>query len=109
MLSRSSLLRGFATTLLLVTPTLTSAQEPKELLSPVRIHAGGKPLDVERYGHAAPFVGDFDGDGKLDLLVGQFHDGRLRIYRNVGTNQKPKFDSFTWFEAGGKIASVPVG
>ena len=93
---------------LLLAPKV-QVEQPRGLLPPVKIQAAGKPIDVERSGHAAPFVGDFDGDGKLDLLVGQFHDGRLRIYRNVGTNKEPKFDSFTWFEAGGKIASVPVG
>src|SRR5262245_47374550 len=108
--------RTFSVVLVLLPAVgLTSSQQAKEspiskeLLPPVKIHAGGQPIDVERSGHAAPFVGDFDGDGKLDLLVGQFHEGKLRIYRNVGTNQKPKFDGFTWFEAGGKIASVPVG
>jgi hypothetical protein len=75
----------------------------------VPVLAGGKPLDVEREGHSAPFVGDLDGDGKLHLLVGQYHEGRLRIYRNTGSNAQPKFESYTWFEAGGKIASVPVG
>jgi hypothetical protein len=93
----------------LLLPAAAVAQAPAGFLRPVKIHAGGKPIDVQRSGHAAPFVGDFDGDGKLDLLVGQYHDGRLRIYRNVGTNREPKFDSYTWFEAGGKIASVPVG
>ncbi len=82
---------------------------PGELLPPVQIQAGGKALDVQRSGHAAPFVGDFYEDGGLCLLVGQYHDGRLRIYRNTGTRAKPRFDSYTWFEAGGQIASVPVG
>jgi hypothetical protein len=72
-----------------------------------QLQAGGKPLHVN--GDAGPFACDWDGDGKLDLLVGQYHDGRLRIYRNTGTNAQPKFESYTWFEAGGTIARVPVG
>jgi hypothetical protein len=93
--------------LLLAAPAF--AGEPSELLPPAQVQAGGRPLDIEREGHAAPFVGDFYGDGGLCLLVGQFNDGRLRVYRNVGTRAKPRFDSYTWFEAGGKVASVPVG
>jgi hypothetical protein len=85
------------------------AGEPSELLPPMPIQVGDRPLDVQRDGHAAPFVGDLDGDGKLHLLVGQLHEGRLRIYRNQGSNAQPRFDTYTWFEAGGKIASVPVG
>jgi hypothetical protein len=80
-----------------------------ELQPPVPIQAAGKPLDVERDGHSAPFVGDFDGDGVRDLLVGQYHEGQLRIYRNLGSNTKPRFESYSWFEAGGKPGSVPVG
>jgi hypothetical protein len=85
------------------------AGEPNELLPPVQAQAGGRALDVQREGHAAPFVGDFYEDGGLCLLVGQFNDGRLRVYRNVGTRASPRFDSYTWFEAGGKVANVPVG
>src|SRR5262245_21702808 len=85
------------------------AEENGDLLPPVQIQAGGKALDIEREGHSAPFVGDFYEDSGLCLLVGQFDSGRLRIYRNTGTQAKPRFDSYTWFEAGGKIASVPVG
>jgi hypothetical protein len=88
---------------------LARAGGPSELLPPVHVQASGRPLDVQRSGHAAPFVGDFFEDGTLALLVGQYHDGRLRIYRNTGTRAQPKFDSYVWFQAGGKIASVPVG
>jgi hypothetical protein len=97
------------TLILFLLTTLALADEASDLLPPVQIRAGGQPLDIQREGHAAPFVGDFYEDGGLCLLVGQFSDGRLRIYRNTGTLTKPRFDSYTWFEAGGKIASVPVG
>ena len=91
---------------------LGTTQAPKDhtgLEKPAKILAGKQPLDVQRSGHAAPFVGDFDGDGLPDLLVGQFADGKLRIYRNVGTRQQPRFDGFEWFKAGGDFARVPVG
>jgi hypothetical protein len=99
----------FLTLSLLVIAVPVLGADSGELLPPVPIMVGERPLDVEREGHAAPFVGDFDGDGVMDLLVGQFDGGRLRIYRNKGSNSQPKFDSYTWFEAGDKIASVPVG
>lgn len=80
-----------------------------ELLPPVQVQAGTRALDVEHEGHSAPFIGDFFEDGDVALLVGQYYEGRLRIYRNTGSRAKPRFDSYTWLEAGGKIASVPVG
>jgi hypothetical protein len=80
-----------------------------DLLPPIQIQVGGKPLDVERDGHSAPFVGDIDGTGVPALLVGQYHEGRLRIYKNSGTRNKPQFSSYTWFEASGKPGRVPEG
>jgi hypothetical protein len=87
-------------------PTLPLAGD---LAIPIQIQAGGRPLDVEREGHSAPEVGDFDADGVRDLLVGQYHEGRLRIYRNVGTNAEPKFEAHEWFMAGGQTGRVPEG
>ncbi len=99
------------------------------LSKPVRLEANGKPIDVT-VGHAAPFVRDVDGDGVRDLLVGEFGKGnfegarlpaatlkkwgrsfakgKLRIYRNVGTNAAPKFEGFEYLRAGGKVASIPT-
>jgi hypothetical protein len=45
-----------------------------DLAPPVRIMAGKRPVESDS-GFASPFVGDFDGDGKRDLLVGQFRQG----------------------------------
>ncbi len=80
-----------------------------DLAPPVHVLVAGRPLDVERSGHAAPCFGDLDGIGKLALLVGQFDGGRLRIYRNTGSPRIPKFESYTYFSAGGQHASVPYG
>ena len=74
----------------------------------IKLEAAGKPIDVE-IGHAAPYFVDFDGDGVKDLLVGQFGSGKLRIYKNVGSNSQPKFDKFTFFQADGADATVPSG
>lgn len=83
----------------------TSAGELKE---PVRLEAAGKPIDTE-VGHAAPFVGDFDGDGVNDLLVGQFGDGLLWIYRNEGTNEEPQLAAGVTFKDGAEDGRVPTG
>jgi len=80
----------------------------QDLEMPVQLQAAGKPIDTD-VGHAAPYVVDFDRDGKRDLLVGQFGDGKLRIYRNTGTNEKPAFGEVEWFKAGGDVAKVPAG
>ena len=55
---------------------------------PQKILAGGKPVDV--YGMPSPNLADFDGDGDLDLLCGEFLD-KFTYFQNVGTRQKPVF------------------
>ena len=92
-----------ATTAVASTTTATDG-----LSRPFRVEADGKPIDVD-IGHAAPLVADFDGDGHFDLLVGQFGDGKLRIYRNLGDNKNPKFGGFAYFKAGGSEGKVPAG
>lgn len=75
---------------------------------PFRVKAQDGWVDTD-VGHAAPYLYDIDGDGKRDLLVGQFGDGKMRIYRNVGTDVAPDFAPHAWFEAGGRVATTPAG
>lgn len=53
-----------------------------------RIMAGGGFLDV--YGLPSPNMDDFDGDGDLDLICGEFLDG-LTWFENTGSREKPVF------------------
>lgn len=89
--------------------TAESSALSTELAAPVRLEAAGKPIDTERIGHAAPFVCDFDGDGLKDLLVGQFSDGLLWIYRNEGTNSEPNLAAGVKFKEGKEDGRVPSG
>ncbi|RFC48489.1 MAG: putative neuraminidase (sialidase) [Verrucomicrobia bacterium] len=55
---------------------------------PVQINAGGSPVDV--FGWPSPNFGDFDGDGDLDLLCGEFLDG-FTYFENTGTRREPVY------------------
>ncbi len=54
----------------------------------VRLQAGGK--DIDPFGMPSPSWGDFDGDGDLDLLCGEFRDS-FTYYENTGTRTKPVY------------------
>ena len=58
---------------------------PTEFHPPVRLKADGVPVHVEEPGWACPCWADMDGDGKKDLLVGQFNGGKkFSVYKNLG-------------------------
>ncbi len=75
---------------------------------PVRLSAADGIIDSgASWGHSSPWVADIDGDGVKDLVVGDF-SGLVRVHRNLGTNQKPRYARAVNLQAGGQDAKVPI-
>ncbi len=66
----------------------TGTAEKPAYDKPVKVNAGDKPL--ETFGWPSPNFADFDGDGDLDLLCGEFLDG-FTYFENTGTRTAPKY------------------
>jgi predicted neuraminidase len=66
----------------------TGNNEQPAYEKPVKVQAGGKPVDT--YGLPSPNFADFDKDGDLDLLCGEFLDG-FTYFENEGTRREPRY------------------
>ena len=96
-----------------------AAGDAADLAPPFAVSVGGVPIDRANDTNSAndnryPWVGDFDGDGKLDLLVGQggrgdVKGGHLRIYRNQGGKAEPRLAEPIWFHDKVPTGTTPLG
>lgn len=89
-------------------PERPKVGKDRELAAPVALKGGDELIAVESPGYACPTMADVDGDGKVDLVVGQFAGGKMMYFRNVAeTGQSPKFEAKQWLTSGDERAQVP--
>lgn len=73
--------------------------------APRKLMAEDAPIDV--YGMPSPNLADFDGDGDLDLLCGEFLDG-FTYFENVGSRSEPQFAAGRRLARGGKPITMDL-
>ncbi len=63
------------------------------------------PLNV--YGRPSPNFADFDGDGDLDIICGEFID-KMTYFENIGTRREPLYSVGRYLTDGGAIITMDL-
>lgn len=71
----------------------------------VKIEADGEPIDG--FGCPSPNFIDWDNDGDLDLITGEFLD-RISYYENTGSRTNPKYTSRGFFSIDGETIHLEL-
>ncbi|MEW4453001.1 sulfatase-like hydrolase/transferase [Bremerella sp. JC817] len=66
----------------------TGTNEDPTYDTPEKLMTGNQPIEL--FGMPSPNLADFDNDGDLDLLCGEFLDG-FTYFENQGNRKQPKF------------------
>jgi hypothetical protein len=64
-----------------------------------QVAADGKPIDV--FGTPSPNFEDYDKDGDLDLICGEWLD-KFTYFENIGTRKEPKYAAGRFLSRGGQ-------
>ena len=98
-----------------------AAGDATDLAPPVAVSVGGVLIESahedkfdRRDDSSFPWVGDIDGDGKLDLLIGQGahaqeYGGHLRIYKKLDGKAEPRLAEPIWVHDHVSTGLTPYG
>lgn len=79
------------------------SNEKPRYAEPQLVQADGKA--VETYAMPTPNFADFDNDGDLDLICGEFLD-RLTYFQNIGTRTAPRYAGARFLSHQGRILAL---
>jgi hypothetical protein len=94
-------LQGLAVGATLLLSSLAGAEAP-ELQAGIQLSQAG-------YYHSAPEVADWNGDGKKDLVIGEFYNADVRVFPNTGTDAAPAFLGSSLVKASGTNIQLNYG
>lgn len=81
---------------------------------PVQINCAGEPI-TQIFGHLNPWMGDWNADGKPDLILGCFvgsaggQSANVALYENESDTDIPVFNTFEWMQGGGEYIHMCAG
>lgn len=77
------------------------------LAAPVALTAGGAPISVEW--DSAVCVADWNADGKKDVLVGQYMNGKVWLFLNQGSDASPALAAGAFVRSKGADITTSYG
>lgn len=80
---------------------------PPIFRSGVVLQNENEELPGDTSGYTAPCIGDWDGDGDNDLLIGTFQDGPIYFFENVADEGEPVLQLTGALQADGEQINAP--
>jgi hypothetical protein len=89
-------------------PEVIRLSRPHDVGEPVALLSDGRPIELP-YRSLFPFVGDLDGDGRDELLLGTPDSGRLKVFPILGSHGRRVLGAPSWFDEKVPDGRIPKG
>ena len=89
-------------------PEVIPLSRPHDVGEPVALLSDGRPIELP-YRSLFPFVGDLDGDGRDELLLGTPDSGRLKVFQILGSHGRRVLGAPSWFDEKVPDGRIPKG